>query len=790
MANRSIPLGALLLSAWVFPFTILRGPQGKSLRSPARLLMRRGGLRLILGIAVCIAVFGLACGQSGQTPPSAPSPVAAVLDQPTPTVTPEPTATPPPTPDIRATVVAEITATAIARPTETPTPNPTATPTATLTPTPTYTATATLTPTPEPTATLTPTPTYTATATLTPTPEPTATLTPTPTYTATATLTPTPEPTATLTPTPTYTATATLTPTPVPTATLTPTPTYTATATLTPTPVPTATFTPAPTNTPTLSVMVEDVSSSVVQILTHSGGVGSGFIVDADGLVVTNAHVVESFATVDVRLASGQTYRGDVLGVDEVADLALLDLRTFQDFEPVDLGNSDAVAVGDDVIAMGFPLGDILRGSPTITRGIVSARRVSAAGIELLQTDAAINPGNSGGPLFGRDGRVVGVNTSKLFEAEDGRPVEGIGLAVSINEVRGRLDSLARGQDVLVSTPTPIPLPTPRPWRSSRWFSLDDAELHHEDDGLIETLTAFDNARNFYITSDFSVPYSTDIGVWDAGFLFRNSGNGNLSYVVVTQDGYYNHTVIRDGENTVLDRGRVSNWDRDVGSDNTISLAVIEDRGWVFVNSHYVTDLDVSDGSGEGFLQIATGIFTNSEIPGYTTRISNVQAWKLEVLYGPQDGSLTRNPGSIGTQRAGLDVSWAYVSAEVRPPDSTESWSVGFLFRSKNRDDFLVFRITSTSWWSVDLATHSGEGWQRLEDGYSNHIDLNDPILNRIEIFFIGKVAMMYVNGHSLGSADIGSVTTSGDVNLAYGIYRDDDHTTARFEAFTVWGSP
>ena len=126
--------------------------------------------------------------------------------------------------------------------------------------------------------------------------------------------------------------------------------------------------------------------------------------------MVTNAHVVLGFKTVDVRLPSGQIYQGEVLGLDEVVDIALLDLRGSHDFDPVTLGDSDVVAVGEDVIAMGYPLSDvdILLGSPTITRGIVSAKRVSKSGVRLLQTDAALNPGNSGGPLFDRDGQVVG----------------------------------------------------------------------------------------------------------------------------------------------------------------------------------------------------------------------------------------------------------------------------------------------------------------------------------------------------------------------------------------------
>ena len=438
-----------------------------------------------------------------------------------------------------------------------------------------------------------------------------------------------------------------------------------------------------------------------------------------------------------------------------------------------------------------FPLGDILQGgSPTITKGIVSAKRDSGSGIQLLQTDAAINPGNSGGPLFGRGGEVVGVNTSKLFKASDGRPVEGIGLAVSINELKDRLDSLVRGQNITsdTPTPTPAPVPTPRSQRGPGWFSVDSAELRHSDDDAIETLTALDSVRNFWIYSEFSVPYDASVGDWNVGFLFRNSGDGNLSHVAVTQDGRYSHYVRREGESTSLDSGDVGSWNRNAGDVNAVSLFVVEDRGWLFVNSEYVTDLDVSGGSREGELEVATGIFTNSEVPGYSTRVSNVRAWELSVLYGPQDGSLTRDSDFISTHQSGVDVSFAYTSAEFRTPDDPDKWSAGLMFRKEGENDYLIFHVSSSGLWRVAHATYSGGDWQDLEGSYSDEIDIKHPTLNRLEILFIGGVAIVYVNGRELGTADISSITTSGDVRVAYGIYKGDDPSTARFEEFTVWG--
>ena len=212
---------------------------------------------------------------------------------------------------------------------------------------------------------------------------------------------------------------------------------------------------PTPIETPTLSSVVEDISHSVVQIVTPLG-TGSGFVVDADGLILTNAHVVSDFSTVKMMFSSGESRTGKVLGVDEVADLALIEVTTYHRLDPTPLGDSDAVKVGEEVIAMGFPAVDTLGSTPTITRGIISAKRSLDSGIVLLQTDAAINPGNSGGPLFRSDGQVVGVNTSKIFKSDDGRHLEGIGMAVSVNDVRYRLDSLARGENVILDTPAPF----------------------------------------------------------------------------------------------------------------------------------------------------------------------------------------------------------------------------------------------------------------------------------------------------------------------------------------------
>jgi serine protease Do len=162
------------------------------------------------------------------------------------------------------------------------------------------------------------------------------------------------------------------------------------------------------------------------------GGLGSGFIVDATGIVVTNNHVVGNAETVAVQLSDGRERVGRVLGRDKQTDIAVVQIEGGGSFKAVGWGDSDHARVGDPVFAVGSPFG---LGS-TVTSGIVSARgREIGAGPydDFLQVDAAINSGNSGGPLFDAAGRVIGVNTA-IYSPSGGNV--GIGFAIPAQMAR------------------------------------------------------------------------------------------------------------------------------------------------------------------------------------------------------------------------------------------------------------------------------------------------------------------------------------------------------------------
>ena len=145
----------------------------------------------------------------------------------------------------------------------------------------------------------------------------------------------------------------------------------------------------------------------------QSAALGSGFIIDEKGIVITNNHVIQDADDIIVRVNGDQEFKAKVLGADPLMDIAVLQLETDKKFVPVSFGNSDKARIGDWVIAIGNPFG--LGG--TVTAGIISARNRSI-GLsryeDFIQTDASINSGNSGGPLFDMDGNVIGINTAIL----------------------------------------------------------------------------------------------------------------------------------------------------------------------------------------------------------------------------------------------------------------------------------------------------------------------------------------------------------------------------------------
>jgi serine protease Do len=218
-----------------------------------------------------------------------------------------------------------------------------------------------------------------------------------------------------------------------------------------------------------IQAILDQVEESVVTIETNvaaQGGVfsgaGSGIVLSADGLIITNAHVISQSDGITVRLFDGAEHDATLVGSEPASDIAIIRIEGVDDLSPAQLGESEALLVGEPVIAIGNALN--LGGEPSVTTGIVSAVNRSIDSPEgrladLIQTDAAINPGNSGGPLVDSSGAVVGMNTAIIQDSQN------IGFAIAIDAAKPIIERIQNGEsEITPDTPrlgvTTVPLDT------------------------------------------------------------------------------------------------------------------------------------------------------------------------------------------------------------------------------------------------------------------------------------------------------------------------------------------
>ncbi len=194
----------------------------------------------------------------------------------------------------------------------------------------------------------------------------------------------------------------------------------------------------------TVGITTEPVTTNYWGQQVKGAAAGSGFVISQDGYILTNYHVIEGATAIQVAFADGRTYDATLVGGESPNDIAVLKIEA-EDLTPVVLGDSDNLVVGEQVCAIGNPLGEL---TYTLTAGYVSARDRSitmsdGTVMNMLQTDTAINSGNSGGPLFNMYGQVIGITTAKYSGTSgSSATIEGIGFAIPINDVRGMVKDI------------------------------------------------------------------------------------------------------------------------------------------------------------------------------------------------------------------------------------------------------------------------------------------------------------------------------------------------------------
>ena len=204
-----------------------------------------------------------------------------------------------------------------------------------------------------------------------------------------------------------------------------------------------------------LSTGINNVYDSVVVVQNYkndkANGIGSGFIYNNDGYIMTNSHVIEGANNIKVMLMSGDVIDAKVIGDDEYADIAVMKIDKKYVTKVATLGSSESINVGDTVFTIGSPISSEYYG--TVTRGILSGKNrlvnVTVGSnndwiMNVMQTDAAINPGNSGGPLCNANGDVIGINSMKLVQSQ----VEGMGFAIPIEDAISYANMIVNGEEI------------------------------------------------------------------------------------------------------------------------------------------------------------------------------------------------------------------------------------------------------------------------------------------------------------------------------------------------------
>ncbi len=601
-------------------------------------------------------------------------------------------------------------------------------------------------------------------------PTPTATLTRTPTATPTHTPLPIPSPTSTPEPTPT------LTPVPTPTPTSTPAPTST------PTPAPTSTPIPTPTQVPSLSLadVVESTRDGVVRILGPSGA-GSGFVVDADGYILTNDHVIAGPGQLTVFFDSGARLTPQVIASDPARDIALLKVESSRQLKVLPLATE--AREGEEVVAIGYPLD--LEGGMSVTQGIVSAFR-TYGGVDYVQTDAATNKGSSGGPLLNRRGEVVGMSSRALLDAE------GIGFAIRYDMLSSRLSLMM--SDSWSGIAPPPRAQTSRTAQSQETFGPASGSLEHDpDDGFLPVFDSGMNVADFVAESTFTTPHDTPDRTWSSGFLLRREGlRGHV--VVIHSSGRWFHYLRTGGPGSYrLDQVGFSDSIK-TGLNEANHVRVIASRsvGWIFVNGDFIAELDLSEVVESGSVTLAGAFFTSDELPGISTSYSNFTVRTLRRVYGPVDGAIDHNPedGRIDMHQTETSVADGIFEARFFNPYSAQEgdWSSGFLFRTGGSNEFHVVGVEESGEWFHRLRTGDVAGTQQLAGEASSHISVTPTGRNHIRIIALGAEGWLFINGFYVARLDLGGLLETGGI-AAVGSYFAGDGLagkSTRFQSLTI----
>jgi hypothetical protein len=323
-----------------------------------------------------------------------------------------------------------------------------------------------------------------------------------------------------------------------------------------------------------------------------------------------------------------------------------------------------------------------------------------------------------------------------------------------------------------------------------------DSSLSLVSNGLIETYKAGVDLRDFIVSATFQNPYSTAIGPWDYGFIFRNERvnedyrliiRSNEQWVLIYKTGSGNSETIQDGQ--------LSNLDLSENGSNSIWLLSKGDTGLLYVNESFVTDLDLSARTNSGDVSVGAGFYSSSEIEGYSTEYMDFEVQEISQEFGPVNGSLAHDEenNSPEDESAQVNLKDFIVETTFMNPYSPSigSWNYGFRFRAETNNNEYRLIIRSVEDWVLFNRTGSTDS-ENINDGQLPNLDLSENGSNSIWLFCKGDTGVLYVNGKFVADLDLSARTNSGDVHIGTGFYSNDefDGYSTEYTDFSIWEIP
>ncbi len=380
--------------------------------------------------------------------------------------------------------------------------------------------------------------------------------------------------------------------------------------------------------TRSLSQVIEDVRPAVVYVRNVDVGVGSGVIIKTEGetgYVMTNSHVVDDMeAGLRVRADNGEWYDATLMRADPIRDLAVVTICC-DDFTAAEFAGPDDVAVGDDVLVMGYP-DPLSYDTATVTTGVVSAYRYSwSRGSIVIQTDAAVNPGNSGGPILSTNGAIAGIVHSGHEEGPDGRPRRGLNFGAAVVTIREQVDTLMTpGGDFI--------------------FEDISGSLRHQvgEDILTQrtlNLNYGDGRADVEFEATFTNPYSANTQLWSYGLTVRYDPDRrdeqdlpHIKFVIDSQRGWTVSSVASEAPYyTHLATGNAPNIKTGDGAMNHIKVRTIGNVAQLYINGQQVGgNIDISSVPHPGDIGVFTGYWRDSSRAGAVTQFEDLRGKLLD----------------------------------------------------------------------------------------------------------------------------------------------------------------